>query len=53
MACVHIGYNGIIVAIIIIRYRHLGWFVGNNVRPIVRPLVHPFVATLVCSNAGT
>ena len=42
---VHTGYNGIIVAIIIIRYSPLGWFVGNNVRPLVRPLVHPSVTT--------
>ena len=58
---VHIGYSEFIVAIIIIRYRHLGWFVGNNVRSLVRPscssyvitFVRKYVLTLECSNIGT
>ena len=50
---VHLGYNGIIVATIIIRYRHLGWFVGNKARPFVRPLVHPSVVTLVRKYVAT
>ena len=49
---VHIVYSGIIVTIIIIRYRYLGWFVGNNVRSLVRPFLSSSVSPSVRYNVG-